>query len=308
MTQHRHGAIQFGGVTGGSAVEFCRVENLDFMGEPKRTRQRCAGNVVADLLTVDEVNPQFKFDVKDLEVIKALLCHPYGNTVSDVDLYMREVGSVGPTAAATTSHDNYSVPAGMVYWTALNMTSKQDIVTNVVLDALFDPDGLETQPVYVIEDVAYPSVSGGAKIFTLGLLKLNGTAIPRVQSVQISNEFQFEQDDDIVRGVYKERTIVNDSATMIRVKTKERFNWLDAGFLPGGTSLNGSTGLTVFARRKGYAESATEHTKIVASTGQVFPLNAQGQGSQLMVDEFVVECTLPASGSVLAFTTGQAIS
>jgi len=308
MTQQRHGAVQFGTVTGGSAVEFCRVDNFDVQGEPKRTRQRCAGNVIADLLTVDEVNPQFKFDVKDLEGIKNLLCHPYGNIVEDVDLFLRDIAAVGPVAAATETHKNYSVPLGFVYWTAINMTSKQDVAVNVVLDAVFDPAGAETVPFAVIDDVAYPAVTGGAKIFTLGLTKLNGTALSRVQSVTISNEFQFEADDDIVRGVYKERTIINDSATMIRVKLKDRINWLDAGFGFGGTALNGTTGLTVFARRKGYAEAATEHMKIVAAVGQVFPINAQGQGSQLMVDEFVVECTLPASGSVLTFTPGQAIA
>ena len=307
MTE-RHGGIEIGGVTGGSATEVCRVDNFDVQGEPKRTRQRCAGNVISDLMTVDEVMPQFKFDVKDLEFIAALLCHPYGNTVEDIDLYLRDVAAVGPTAAATETHKNFSVPLGFIYWTAINMVSKQDVSVNVVLDTLFDPAGAETVPMSVISDVAYPSITGGGKIFTLGLTKLNGTALSRVQSVTISNEFQFENDDDIVRGVYKERTIINDSATMIRVKLKDRVNWTSSGLGFGGTALNGTTGFTTFARRKGYAENATEHVKIVASTGQVFPINAQGQGSQLMVDEFVVEAMLPASGSLLAITTGQAIS
>jgi hypothetical protein len=162
-------------------------------------------------------------------------------------------------------------------------------------------------PFSVVENVAYPTITGGEKIFTLGLTKLNGTVVPRIQSVNISNEFQFEADDDIVRGVYKERTIINDSATLIRIKTKERFNWAATGFGFGGLPLNGTSGLTCFARRKNYAESAAEHFKIVATTGQVFPVNAQGQGTQLMVDEFVVECTLPAVGNVLTFTPGQVI-
>lgn len=306
MSTHRHGAIQFATVTSGSAVEFCRVDNLDVQGEPKRTRQRCNGNVMSDILTVDEVNAQFKWDAKDLEAVAALLCHPYGNTVTDIDVWMREVAALGPTALATATHKNYSIPLGFVYWTAINMNAKQDIAVNCVLDTIFDPAGVETVPFTVVSTIAHPAVTGGAKIFTLGMTKLNGTAIPRVQSVTISNEFQFEADDDIVRGVYKERTIINDSVTTIRVKTKDRFNWITAGL--GGLALNGTTGFTTFARRKNYAESASEHVKIVASTGQVFPINAQGQGSQLMVDEFVVEVTLPASGSALAFTTGQAIS
>lgn len=305
---NRAGAVKFATVTGGSAVEFCRVDNFDVQGEPKRTRQRCSGNVVADLLTVDEVNAQFKWDVKDVEASIGLLCHPYGNLVGDVDLFLRDVAAVGPTAIATTTHKNYDVPLGFVYWTALNLSSKQDAVMNFALDTLFDPAGAETVPFSVVESVAFPSVTGGSKIFTLGLSKLNGTALTRVQSVSISNEFQFENDDDITRGVFKERTIINDSATMIRVKLKERINWTSAGFGFNGTALNGTTGFTVFARRKNYAESATEHVKIVAPTGTVYPINAQGQGAQLMVDEFVVECTLPASGAVLAFTSGQAIA
>lgn len=305
---NRAGAIKFATVTGGLAVEFNRIDNLDVQGEPKRTRQRGSGNVVADILTVDEVNPQFKFDVKDIEAMMGLLCHPYGNTVGDVDVFLRNVAAVGPSTIASITHKNYDVPSGFVYWTNINLSSKQDAAVNVVVDTIFDPEGAELVPFTVIEGVAFPAVTGGSKIFTLGMSKLNGVMLSRVQSVMIANEFQFEADDDIDRGVFKERTIINDSATTIRVKLKERVNWTDSGFGFNGSALNGTTGFTVFARRKNFAESATEHVKIVAPTGNVFPINAAGQGAQLMVDEFVVECTLPSNGIVLTFTSGQAIS
>lgn len=308
MSQHRHSAVKFNTVTGGSAVTFGRVENLDVQGEPQRTRHRFAGDVIADQTVVDAVNPQFKFNVMDIEELAKLLCVPYGNTVADVDLFMRDVGAVSPVAIATATHKNYDVPIGYVYWTSIDFSSRQDVKASVVLDALFDPTGVPTTPFSVVETVAIPAVTAGLKIFTLGRVQLNGTDIPRVQSVNITNELQFEQDDDILRTVYKERAVVNDGTIRIRVKTKERFNWLAAGFGFNGTALNGSTGLTVWARRKNFAESALEHTRIRASTGVVYPVNAQGTGSQLMVDEFVAELLLPASGSILAFTSGLAVS
>lgn len=308
MSQHRHSLVKFNTVSGGSAVTFGRVENLDVQGEPQRTRHRYAGDVIADQVVVDSVNPQFKFNVMDIEELAKLLCVPYGNTVADIDLFMRNIGSVSPDAIAATTHKNYDVPIGYVYWSSIDFTSRQDAKASVVLDALFDPTGVPTAPFSVIETVAVPATSAGLKIFTLGQVQLNGVQIPRVQSVNITKELQFEQDDDIVRTVYKERAVVNDSTIRIRVKTKERFNWLSAGFGFNGTALNGSTGLTVFARRKNFAEAATEHVRIRASTGTVYPVNTQGTGSQLMVDDFIAELTIPASGSILAFTSGLAIS
>lgn len=309
MSQHRHSSIKFNTVSGGSAVGFSRVENLDTQGEPQRTRHKFAGDVISDQTVVDQVNPQFKFNVMDIEELAKLLCIPYGNSVSDIDVFLRDVGTNGtPSAIASTVHKLYDIPIGFVYWTNIELSSRQDAKASVVLEALFDPTGVPTAPFSVIETAAITAVTSGAKIFSLGQVQLNGTAIPRVQSVSINHELQFEQDDDIVRGPYKERAVVNDSKTTIRVKTKERFNWLSAGFGFGGTALNGSTGLTVWARRKGYAESALEHTRIRASTGVVYPVNANGSGSNLMVDEFVAELLLPASGSILAFTSGLAVS
>lgn len=308
MSQHRHSSIKFNTVTSGSAVAFARVENLDVQGEPQRTRHKFAGDVIADQTVVDQVNPQFKFNVMDIEELAKLLCVPYGNTVGDVDVFMRDVGAISPSPIASTVHKLYDIPTGFVYWTSIDFSSRQDAKASVVLEALFDPAGVPTAPFSVIETAAITAVSTGLKIFSLGRVQLNGVDIPRVQSVNITNELQFEQDDDIVRSPYKERAVVNDGTIRIRVKTKERFNWLAAGFGFAGTALNGSTGLTVWARRKGFAESALEHTRIRASTGTVYPVNANGSGSNLMVDEFVAELLLPASGSILAFTSALAIT
>jgi hypothetical protein len=81
-----------------------------------------------------------------------------------------------------------------------------------------------------------------------------------------------------------------------------------------GTALNGSTGLTFYARKFAQngnrtADATAEHIKFVGALGTAFPIDSNGEQSSPISDTLVCEL-LSASDSVapLIGTTASAIT
>lgn len=310
MTQHRHGAILFGDVTGVAAgppdMQFCHVEDFDFNADPERTLQRCAGEIVPGLSTIDQISPVLRFTVKDLEELLKLDGIPCGNLVADIDAYAREVGDgYKPDAAASTTHEAFDIHQALVYWPQMTLSANRDATANVVCDIYHDPDGVPTEPFEQDAGVALPTVSSpnGHRIFQLSKVFLDGTQIPRVMEVSVANDITFDTDVPATTE-FRELFSVNSAVTRITVKTKDRFNWTATGISFNGDDLDGVNGLEFYARQKGFATTASKHILFQALTGRVFPVSTTGSDSP-MVDEFVVEIVDPSSP--LTGTADQAI-
>lgn len=313
MTQHRHGALRINDIDNDAGAapdaEFCRVEDADFNAEPQRTGEKCAGEVIPDMFVIDQINPTLRCTVKDHQQLVLLNSVECGVSVHDVELYLREVDadSKKPVAKATAQHDYIEIYDGLAYWTEFTLESSQTSTATVIVDALYDAAGANAAPFDLQENVAYPTISGGHDLFTLGPVYLNNTQLGSVQRVTAANEYQFDSDVDQTRlTAYREARAVNDAVTRIRVRLKYRINWVPTtGVAHQGTALDSTNGIVFYARKKGYANTATEHVKWQAIDGTAFPINLQGSGSNLATDEFVVDVkkvTTPLVG-----TSNQAI-
>lgn len=296
MSEHRHGAIRINSIDGDAGTapdaEFCRVENMNLQAEPERTTEKCAGEIIADMTTVDRINPQLTFTVKDHGQIILFDAAECGRGVADIEAYLREVDpdSKKPVAAASLVHDYYEIYNGLFYWTEM-VLDLNGSTFNCTVDINFDPNGVPTEPFNLQENIAYPTIAGGHDVFALSKSFLNGTQIPNVRRIRVENEYQFDTDAEEARVTeWREVRAVNDAITRVRVTTSERFNWVPTtGIAHSGTALDGLTGLQVYARKKGYALTAAEHVLWQAESGTAYPVNATGQGANLMVDEFVVD-------------------
>ena len=297
MSQHRHGALRFNDIDNdaGAApdVEFCRVEDVDFNAEPQRSQEKCAGEIVPDMTIVDEINPTLRATVKDHQELVLMNSAECGVGVHDVELYLREADATTrkPVDKATAVHDYIEIYDGLAYWSEFTLEPAQTSTATVIVDVTFDPDGTPTEPFNIQEDIAYPTIAGGHDLFTLGKVLLNGTALKNVQRVTVQNEYQFDTEVERSRRTeYREARVVSDAITRIRIRLQERMNWVPTtGIAHKGSALDGVNGIEIYARKKGYAESALQHVKWQAIDGKAYPVNLQGSRSNLATDEFVIE-------------------
>lgn len=296
MTEHRHGSIRINDIDGDAGAapdaEFCRVEQVTLNGEPQRTNENCAGEIVSDLTTVDEVNPSLQFQVKDHGQIIVLNSAECGIGVHDVELYLREVEDSGkkPKAKDSANHDYFEFYHALFYWTRMTLEPRQSSF-DCVLDVTFDPGEANPTPFALQEDVVYPTIAGGHDVFALSKALLNTTELSGVRRVTVENEYQFDNDVDQSRQTeYREARAINDAITRIRVQLSERINWVPTTGIPHlGLTLDGINGLEFYARKKGYATTAAEHVLWRAESGTAYPVNLTGSGSNLATDEFIVD-------------------
>jgi hypothetical protein len=223
-------------------------------------------------------------------------------------IYFKKAAVTGNDSRASTTHRKITVAASCAYWSTIRLPHNGQGEATVIMTASYDGSNA---PFVYAGTIALSGNLGAGTHFGAGPVAINGTALPGVKEITIESGVKLIQEGSSSE-IWDTFVGIEMTEPKVTIRTLENVNW--ATILLSGTALNGSTGLTFYARKFAQngnrtADATAEHIKFVGALGTAFPIDSNGEQSSPISDTLVCEL-LSASDSVapLIGTTASAIT
>ena len=290
-----------------SSVEFSIVKNARWVAGISDLIERPAGHPHPMFTANMTQKPAFDFTTTELGVLLGAI-GVGGASLGTVDTYFKKGAVTGSVARATTEHKRVRITASCGYWTSIKLPHNGVGEASVMVQANYDGTN---DPLLYGGSVALPGNLAAGTYFGAGPVSINGTSYGTVQEISIDSGIKLLQ-----LGGESERfdTFVGIEQTdpVVTIKFLEAINWATIGL--EGTALNGSTGLTFYARAfasngSRIANATTSHIKFVCANGHAKPVDSSGQGTSPITDTVKFVLTAASDSTVpIAGTVGSAIT
>ena len=285
-----------------------QLENCTWNVDSEIFSQFLAGHTVPQFTAIRSQKPAILIQTTDLENYLGNV--PInGANAATVDTYQKVMGTVDSTARATLAHEKLTVTEGLFYWDNISLPHNGEASVDGRLLCRYDGSN---DPIARTASQALPGNLTHTATFGLGKTSLNGTELAPVQSVEIASNFEAFQ----IGGKSDQwDTFVahKSNQPVATIKLLDAQNFTTIGL--DGLALNGSTGLTCFARKYSadgdrVANGTAEHIKFVIADGIAVPVDAQpDDGNGIVTDTIEVYGRAPDdSTQALVITTSSAIS
>lgn len=223
---------------------------------------------------------------------------------SATDFYLQKIDQ-GGVRASGNSHIKLTMTKGLLVPRSLDASQGKDPAKISYDLYAISTDGT-TAPIAIAVSQALPTIDPVSQLFTVGPVKINGSALAGIQSLKWDLQM-------------KEECIASDGEvypTFAGITTRQPrcgINGLDL------TALNtfGITGLaltsfsTYFTKiaRNGtrVANGTAEHIKISGVDGMLIPRGAKGSNQKPMEGEWSIVPAYAGSSAIVAISTGSAI-
>lgn len=207
-------------------------------------------------------------------------------------------------ALNTTNHLRIRAAKGFLYWRTIRAQHGQEATIECRLVPVYDGTN---QPLVPTGSIALSGTPSVVQLFTLGPVKVNGSALPGVQEWSLAAGEQTEElsgDGEIWTTYAGLRH--NQPAATIRLASQP---W--ANYAPGGTALSA---LQLFLRRKdpdgGNEPNASGlHVLLAGTNGTIEPQDARGGANDPSTTTLLAQLRgASSSGAALAYTADTAIT
>lgn len=289
------------------AFEISNITNMAWNGAIETMLSRPAGHVSPLFRGSLSQNAQIAFSTRDIGTIIGSVPENGLNLTADTTTYFKLATATGAAARAASSHAKIVVAEGVLFWTTIRLPHNGGGTIDCVLAARYDGTN---EPFVYTGSLALSGNLTDALHFGAGPVALNGAAIPGVQEIEIASGARLVEHGGETEQ-WPTALTIEETAPQITVRTKEAVNWPTVGF--DGVALNGSSGLTCYARKFAnvgrVADVTAGHLKFVGANGTAIPISTSGDGSSVLVDEFRCDLISPDDSTApLAMTNGSAIT
>lgn len=221
--------------------------------------------------------------------------------------HFKKATTTGNVARGTASHRTVAVNLGILHWTRISLPHNGRADANCVITAAYDGTNF---PFVFTGSQALSGNLIATEYFGAGPVRINGTAIPGIKSIDIDSGIELLQESsdgelwDTFVGIQRR-------APVVTIKTLEMINWSLLGL--EGANLDGINGLEFYARKYSstgrVANANAQHIYFRGINGSVIPMDSDGQDSSPLSDTIKAEL-ISSSDSVppLTTTTGTVIS
>lgn len=226
---------------------------------------------------------------------------------SGFELYNQLVASATGLRSAGSVHQKFAIATGLLVPRAISISQNQP--ASLTFDVIGVNAAGSTCPVVVTESVALPVDTGVAALWTLGPVKINGTALQGVQSVNIdlgAREAVIEGDG----SVYPLMAYLETVAPRITIKVKD-----SAAFAVAGMTgvAQGTTDSVVFLRKLSndgirVADITAEHISFSVDQGIWISPDKGGQHPASLDTSMTIQATYDGTNDPLVLSTATAIS
>ncbi len=286
--------------------ELRQVDDVRWASGITRTVERGAGSTVPNFSFVDQFAPTIEANTPQVRTLLSAV-PVNGLGVVNTNAYMKLATTTASVGRAVTTHDRITVTLGLLTWNTITFPHRGRARAQLSLAAAFD--GVN-DPFVPAGGVALPGSVAVDEILRAGPVRVNGTAIPGVQSIEVSSGVQLRREGGDGEE-FPTAVIVESIEPVVTIQTLTPVNWLTLGLR--GVALNGATGLEFFGRAIGseapFANAVASHLKGTALYGSVDPVDTSGDGTASVTDTLRVTCTSPTEEQLpLTFVTGTQIT
>lgn len=291
------------------SLDLSQITNFRVDGGAQILVDYPAGHVHPMYDATQEVRASASFTTTQIDTLLSAVTVAGGASAS-TDFYVKAGTSTGSTARASSAHRKLRITEGVIFWDRISLPHNGQATVDVTVVANYDGSN---NPIILTTSQALSGNLTSTLHFGAGPFDINGTQIVGIQNVEISSGVQVAQEGG-ESELYPTFTFIQATAPTVTIQTREATNWGALADIDG-LALNGTTGITFFARK--YAadgggrvtDVSAEHVKFVGSFGVVTPVDTSGDGNSLTTDTLLItlrantDSTLP-----LVITTSQAIT
>jgi hypothetical protein len=289
------------------ALDLSQIISARMSSETQMLIDRPAGHPHPLFSSIQSQRPVCEFSTSDLGTVLAAV-GVGGAALATGIMYLKLGAATGSASRVGTSHIALSIAEGVIYWTRISLPHNGQGTVDVVLAANYD--GVNN-PVVATASVPLSGNLADSFHFGAGPVAVNGVAIPGVQSIEISSGVQLLTEGG-ESELWDTFTGIELTEPTIVVQTREAVNYGTFGLT--GTILNGTTGITAFARKFAanngrVANITAEHVKFVGALGAAIPQDTSGEGTSLTTDSILFQLVAPSDSTLpLVVTNNQAIT
>lgn len=293
-------------VVGGSFT-FNECRNWRFDAGMSSLIRRPAGHVAPMFRAGLQQRPVWTFTTSEIATVWANIGQ-YGLAVTaDTDIYEKLAVATGNAARNASSHKRYRISDCFIFWSRVSLPHNGEGTIDVSIIPVYDGSN---EPIVPAGSTALITTQSVGDHFGAGPVAWNGTTLNGIQSIEIATNPQLIQEGG-------ESEIWDTWVGMETIDPVVTLNFRDATSLTGigldGTVLNGSTGLTLFARHMTgvgrSANGASAHLKLLGANGTIIPQEIGTQDSAPTMHSARVELVAASdSTDPMTLTTGTTIS
>lgn len=287
-----------------SSVEFSHISSSRIDAGIQSMVERPAGHTAPTFVANMSQKPRIEFAVSELDVLLAAI-GVGGASLGSTALYLKAGAVTGGVARATGSHKKITVASSCGYWTSIKLPHNGRGEATVVIRPTYD--GSNAPYVYAGSQTLSGNLTTGT-FFGAGPVSINGTAYGGVQDITVDSGLQLIEAGG-ESEVWDTFVGVQTIEPVVTIRFLTEINWSTVGFQ--GLALNGSTGLTFYARKYSadavrVANATTEHIKFVGAYGMALPVDTNGQAAGPISD--TIRVTLRANSDTGVPLTGTVSS
>lgn len=289
-----------------SGGAFSQISQQDWDFGIQEIMEKPAGELTPTFRGNESQKPVITFTTSDLKTALASI-GSIGADLGQVDTYFKQVARTSNVARATTGHELIRIEDCLAYITSIRLSHTGKAEASVVLVAGYD--GVN-EPFQYTASVALSGTHGAASLWGVGPCAINGTSLGAIKEIDIQTGVTLLREGG-ESELYDTFIAIEQTDPIVTITTLHSVNWGTLGL--NGVSLNGTTGLSFYARKRGpqgpVANITAEHILFTGLRGLAVPLNASGQGSAAISDQ--IRCSLNSTDGFSAALTGavdQAIS
>lgn len=296
-------------IVAGSDFTLEAIDNADVDPGIQSLVERAAGEGVPNFIASDKVAGKTSITTPQIATLLGAVGIRGLTITGNTDFYQKLATATANAARNATSHHRVRSASSIVYWTRITLPNRGRATADIVVCPVFD--GSNEPYVYAggVALITSFDVTNEA-FFQCGPVKINGTTIGGIQEIVIESGAEEEP----LSGDGEHHTtlrVVKTITPKVTYKTLNGLSLNDVG--PAGLALNGSTGLSFWARKiaRGGARVANateEHISFIALNGRAKVTSSRGEGTNHFEETVEVEISDPASGTPLTIDTTAAIS
>lgn len=301
-----HGAYLLGTTFLGQADDLQTDINVDEL------TAYATGDVMPGFVGAKKTEPEFKIDTMDLSTVFTLAAAgdealAYDISAGNVDLYFRQSKNKSTRyAAADTSHVIYRlVQSAMFFWDSFEVSQDGEAKINTRIVPTYN----SAQPtVTLLNSQAITAAPDITKLYTIGKVLVNGTAINRIKKIAWNNSVTVEK-EAADGSPQASHVCIGKAKPVVQVDTQE-LQQIQAFGEAGYPLVSGSGGLVVYLRKRmqgkiNHPDASAVHLKLQATDGSVFWNRTSGEKA---VGQLNVALQRPTGGgAVWAITQNVAI-
>lgn len=290
-----------------SSVNFVEVTNMKWNAGIEMMLERPAGHIYPMFAANQKQKATIEFTTPQIETVLGAMTVG-GAAFGAISTYFKAASTTGSVARATLGHKRVVVNSSIGYWSSIRLPHNGRAEASVMIAANYDGSN---NPFVYTGSIALAGNITATEYFGAGPVSINGTSIPGVQDITIESGITLTQEGG-ESELWDTFTGIEQGNPVVTITTREMVNWSTIGL--AGLALNGSTGLSFYARKYSangsrVANATAQHIKFDGILGMAIPMDSSGDGTAPISDTIKVHLTA-TSDSVLPLiaTTSSAIS